>query len=514
MLLHFKCENRHSMMYKQILLLSVFFLQFAIATPSLAATVRLSLSEAINFALENNEDIEESFRRIDAAEADVMSAKGGYDLNVFADVRYGTLPNVDSDDFDTEVPPNATRNYFKTDVGISQRIPTGATLRTFYTYSYEERLGIGNQDRFFNKSYLTVELTQSLLRGIGDKELQSKIKTAILAVEDSVEARSLSVSQITLSVIRAYWALATAQNNLKVSQEVLKMAKEVLRRELVRFDEGISQGVDVDRAKLAVEQRQYTVVQYERDEETAKDYLLLLINAPNISADAKIIPTSPLVKMSAVELPSEKYSLDLALSNRYELKQADIILKQLDLEYDVNTNTLLPRLDVVIGATTSNGNDYIRGADGFNDTDSTPSAYAGMNFSYPLQNREARGAVKRTKQLIRIAQERMRKTRRTIVTEVKGVLHNFTMAKNGLPLAEKSYNLAKDVVKGEQTRFEMGGINNRDLLASHDALGREEMNYFLANVNFNVALAEYRFTCATMLQKYNITLSDDGAKMR
>ncbi len=508
-------KHKHHAGKISFIIATVALLQFFMASSSIASTVRLSLVEAINIALENNEDIAESFQRIDAAKADVMSAEGGYDLNTFAETSYSSMPTLSGNQYSNRASvPNATVNYQKTEVGLNQRIPTGATLRTYYTYSQEDRLGTAGQGNYFIKNYLTVELTQSLLKGIGDKEIQARIKTAMLAVEDSVEARSLSVSQITLAVIRAYWGLAVAQHNLQVAHEILDMAKEVLRREIVRNNEGISQGVDVERANLAVKQRQYTIVQYERDVKTAQDYLLLLINSPTISSHNKIIPITPLVKLEEVGLPSEKYSMDLALSERYELKQAAIVLKQLDIEYDANTNSLLPKLDVFVGGTTSQGNDYIRGAEGFSDNENSGSIFMGLSFSYPLQNREARGAVNKTRSLMRIAKDRLTKTRRTIMTEVKGSLHNFTMAKDGIPVAQKAYQLAQNVVLGEQTRFEMGGINNRDLLASHDAMGREKINYFVANVNFNVALAEYRFTCATMLEKYHITLTDSGARIQ
>ncbi len=480
----------------------------------MAAEVRLTLGEAINIALANNEDIEESFRRVDAANADIMAAHAPYDLNVFAESRYSTFIDLTKEDYEyQDSVPNAAQQYWRADAGVSQRLPSGGTLRAFYTYSYEQRLGLPNFERHFNKGYLTVELTQSLLRGVRDKEVQGKIHTAMLAMEDSVEGRSLSVSQITLAVIRAYWALAIAQNNLAVAEEVLVMAKEVLRREIVRNKEGISQGVDVERAQLAVEQREYTIVQYKRDADTARDYLLLLINSPTITMDSTVIPTSPLTQLSDVSIPDETYSMDLAFQNRYEIKQANILLKQLDIEYDIHTNNLLPRLDVVVGGTSQHGNDYLRAAEGFSDTSKTGSAYAGLMFSYPLQNREARGTIEKTRQLMRIAQDRLNKTRRTIMTEVKGVLHNFTMAKQGIPLAQKSYTLAQSVVAGEQTRFEMGEINNRDLLASHDVLGREKINFYVAKANFNVALAEFRFACATILEKYNITLTDEGARM-
>ena len=50
----------------------------------------------------------------------------------------------------------------------------------------------------------------------------------------------------------------------------------------------------------------------------------------------------------------------------------------------------LPTLELVAGVTSSNGNNTLRSAENFRDTNGRSSWFVGVNFSYPLQNREAR----------------------------------------------------------------------------------------------------------------------------
>ncbi|MCL1939743.1 MAG: TolC family protein [Desulfovibrionaceae bacterium] len=484
-----------------------------IAETSSAKFLRMTLAEAIATALEHNEDIKESYRRISAAEAAVMTAEGAYDVNVFNTSRYGRFDSLTTADYAPTAVTNAARGYLRTDTGFRQRIPTGGSLSTYYTYSHERMLGAFNQRRRADKNYLTVELAQSLLKGIGDKEARGAIQNAVLAVQDSEEGRSMVVSQVVLEVIRAYWMLEMAHNNLQVSKKTLGMAQEVLRREGVRFNQGISQGVDVDRAGMAVKQREYTMLQYERDVAVAQEHLLLLINYPGYSRGTVILPSSSPNK-SMAPLPDEQQSFTTALSNRYELKQLAILLKQLDIEYDVNSNKLLPVLDVSGGYTTSNGNDHLRSAENFKDTSNKGSWFVGATFAFPLQNREARGARDRTSQIIRIAHERLSKTRRSVETEIRDALHNLVLAKHGIPVAQSAYEKARKTMNGEMERFEMGGVNNRDLLASHDALGREEINLHAAIVNYNVTLAEYNYACALLIEKCQIAVGHNSARMR
>lgn len=476
-----------------------------------AAEQRLSLHEAIATALEHNEDIREGFGRVRAAEASVMAARGAYDLNMFSTNRYGRFNSLTESDY--RMPSNVTRDYFRSESGLRQRVATGGSVSAYFTYAHEAMLGLAGGRHNLDKNYLTLEFVQSLLRGIGDKEAQAAIKNAMLSVTDSEEGRSLIVAQVTLEVIRAYWVLELARFNLSVAKEIHSMAQEVLRREHVRFAEGISQGVDVDRARMAVEQRDYTVLEFERDVAVAQERLMLLLNSPSFTPETKILPTSQL-KTTVDALPDGPKSREKALANRYELKQMAILLKQLDIEYDVKTNKLLPALDVSAGITTSHGNDVLRSSENFKDTDEQGSWYAGLSVAFPLQNREARGERKRTEQLIRIAKDRLHKSRRAIETELRESLHNLVLARNGLPVAKNAYLAALETVSGELKRFEMGGVNNRDLLASHDALGREEMNLHQAIVAYNLALAEYNFSCATLLEKYRIGISPTSASIK
>lgn len=474
--------------------------------------VPLTLDRAIGVALANNEDIRESFGRIEASEAGVMASRGAYDLNVFGSGQYGAFDSLSSNNYTATTLTNAARKYGRVDAGMRQHLPTGGSVTLYNTYTHEKRLGINNQARNFDKSYLTIEFAQSLLKDIGDKEIRGAIEKALLAVEDSQESRNLVISQVVLSIVRAYWTLDNARNTVRVAQEVLDLAREVHRREDFRHGQGLSQGVDVERAHQAVKAREYALLQYRRDMAVAQEQLVLLLNDPDHDPASLILPvTVPRDVVTAI--PEAQSSIEVAMQNRYELKQLGILLRQLNIDYAVNRNKLLPSLEASIGTTTSNGNDTLRGAENFSDTDDESSWFAGLTFSYPLQNREARGNLAQTRTLQRIAQDRVSKTERSIETDIRNALHNLVLAREGLPVARAARDSAEKTKLGEDKRFELGGVNNSDLLTAQDALGREEMNLHAAVVNYNIALAEYHYACARLLETYHIEVKEDGASI-
>lgn len=473
--------------------------------------IKLSLMEALRVALKHNEDVKESFNRVAASEADALASRGPYDLNVFSTYSMGRFSRLTTADYPYE--NNAARSYTRMDTGLRQRVPTGGTVSTYYTHSDERMLGYAGGRRRLYKDYVTVEFVQSLLRGFGDVAERGAIATALLTVQDSREARNIIVSQVVLDVVRAYWELELLGKSLTISKQCLNMAEEVLRRENVRFAQGLSQGVDVDRATVAVKQREYTILQYERDIKVAQERLMLLLNHPDYRPGMSIRVTST-PKDSLTKLPRLEDSQKTATSNRYELKQLAILLKQLDIEYDINTNKLLPNLDLSGGITTSNAVDQLRAAENFKDTDDKWSWYTGVTFSFPLENREARGARQKTEQLMNIANERVSKTSRTVQSEVRDTIHNLSLAMDGIPVAKSAYVSAVQTMQGEMKRFEMLQANNRDLLASQDSVAREEINYYRAVIDYNVALSAYSYACGKLLERYGVRVSDEDVQIK
>ena len=237
--------------------ISIVATSFIVARTGLPDVSSLSLDDAIRIAMRFNEEIRESYGYISAAKAGVTSAQGAYDLNLFSSNQYGRWNSLNEKDY--ALPTNAATSYFRSDSGFRQRIPTGGTVSAYYTTSREPLLGVGGS-HLQTKDYLTIDFVQSLLRGIGDKENQAAIRKAAIAVENSEASRVMAVSRVTLDVVRAYHILALAHRNKEVAKRILDMANEVLQREGVRTESGIAQQVDVDRARMAVRQREYTVL--------------------------------------------------------------------------------------------------------------------------------------------------------------------------------------------------------------------------------------------------------------
>jgi len=174
----------------------------------------------------------------------------------------------------------------------------------------------------------------------------------------------------------------------------------------------------------------------------------------------------------------------------------------------------LPNLDLALGYTTTHGNNVLRSADYFKDTRRHGSWYVGLSLSFPLQNRAALGEKARNTELLRVAGERLSLTQRGILAEVQETISNLELAHAGIPVAWHALESARETVKGEEERFNIrGGIGNRDLLASHDALGHTEITWQTAVAHYHIALAEHQFARAALLDRYRIRIGPRGVDM-
>ncbi|MFI3272028.1 MAG: TolC family protein [Pseudomonadota bacterium] len=471
---------------------------------------KLTLIDALKMTLENNESIQESHEQIKASEGQLTSSKGQYDLTAFASHQYGAFNSLSASDYTSE--NNAAESYSATEVGLRQRIPTGSMLSVYYTNQQSNNLGLAGGAAYTGYDFVTFELTQSLLKGIGDKEQQGLIEKAALSVKDSKEARRLKLTTVLSDVVREYWLLALAKRYLETSKEVLAMAEEVLRREKVRYGQGLSLGVDVDRAQTASEQRRLSVIEHERDIRIIEERLLLLLHAHDDFGHAEIVPvTAP--KDIVAELPSLDASLNEAQASRSELKQMAFLLAQLGIDYNIAENNILPSLDLTLQYRTHNAVDFMQSAEDFNDTDAQGSWYGGITFSMPLQNREALGAKEYTSRMIRVAKNRLSLTQRTINTEVREAVIQLKVSKSAIPIAKRAMDASLVTMKGEMARFKEFQANNRDLLASQDALAANQMLYFKSIIDYNLTLLSYRVACGTFLENYQVIIDEDSARI-
>jgi outer membrane protein len=450
-------------------------------------TVRLSLFDAIRHGLENNQEIRVVAFTPQQAQEGLADAESVFDPEFFTEGTYRRDPNLQS---------SVTRVVMEDDSlvqsGIRKPLNTGGSVSGALALSYGDLLN-AEFDRTYRYTFApTFEIRQPLLKNIGGREEKAAIKIANYQMGISKEEFRRKVIDIATRISKSYWQLYLLRDYVVIDRQNFEMAEEVYRRETVRVMEGLSQQLDVERARSRTESRRGNLINSKERIRVSMDRLKLLINWSNVNIDSHV-KISPADEPNTAPLDvNEKEVVEKAFQHRPELLQAKQRLSIRKVEEDLTQHLKLPTLDVFGRyAVSGYGREFSNAVDdtAFNDEDSWA---AGLNFEYPIGNRSVEAKARRKKLERRQSEEQVARLRNQIKQEIKEVLSAIGYAKGKINSTQIARESAQNVVEGEFARFEIGQTTNVELLRAQDLLAATSRSYIRAIVDYNIALAELK----------------------
>jgi outer membrane protein TolC len=477
-------------------------------TPVREGELRLTLLDAIGLALENNQDIQIAGYNPLLAETDLAAAWAVYDPAVVASNTFGRNKRPTASTLDTGAVQDThlTEDTWKFRMGLQQRAPTGATFALFQDMNY-----LDTNSRFVvpNPQYttaLTAEISQPLLRGVGDPTNRAAIRIANLTTGVSFTDFRQKVMEMVSKVTAAYWQLAFDTEMIRINREVRDMAGEVLRREEVRAKRGISNDLNIARAAAAAATREVEVVRAENRARSSADALKFLLNAPEAPVDSgvTIAPVEP-PRFFLTDV-DRSAALTRALARRPELERARASLAINRIRINVADRERLPKLDALLRYTLNGlGGDLGDAIDMQHITDPV-TWVAGLELEVPLGNRAAE--AERQRRRVEYEQTLLEADRLTdqILQEVSVAVRAVQQGRDEVEYTLVAQQRARKVVDGEHVRFELGELTNEELLRAQDNLAAAERDHYLALLNFNLALTELARATGVLLEERGIEI--------
>jgi outer membrane protein TolC len=471
--------------------------------------ISLTLDQAIGLALANNQDLNVTVNAAEASQFSLFSNYGIYDplLQAFGSRAHNDQPTASQ---------LSGATVLQTDLSdgggqLSQLIPWGGT----FTLGFAGNRTKTNSTYYdVNPSFtagLTASVNQPLLRNFGKLPTNWLIETARNSRDSAYQGFVRSVQATVNSTEQAYWDLAYAYDNLKVKQEAKRLAVELNRITKIKIEVGSLAPIDIVQTEADMATADQDIINAEGAIGLAQDQLKRLLNFdPTTWNAAPILPIDPVrveqqvfdleqgVTTALVRRPeiiSQRYNVASG-QVRYAYYQ-DQVLPALNLQASYGNNgldglTTLPNGTVVNGGF-GGAVDQVFGRDFKN-------WKVGLVFSYPILNRQARGArgiaqydLETQKAQLTVIQQDIivgvRNAHRAIDTASKQIV----AAAKGRELAERNLDAArKKYENGMTTSFEVSKITN-DL---SDARTRE-LN---ALVIYRKAVSAYHNQVADILE--------------
>ena len=493
----------------------------------------LTLEEAVELALRNNNDIDTSRNDVQIAEFNLRGARGVYDPVIASENYYESATTPTASAIGGAVNGAVTQTRFFSTSGVSGFSPwAGGNYSARFDSS---RTTTSNTNSFLNPQYpsvLNFSYTQPLLRNfrIDNNRRQIEIARKNLSLSDA-QFRQRAIEVIT-QVEQAYWNLAFALRNLQVQIDAVKQARTQLESNQRQVAKGVLAPIDVVAATAQITTFEQGVYTAQEDVTRAENTLKTLLLAERATSEW----SRPITPVSPITLEPPRVGLEIALSealkNRPEISQLetnaeinkineryfrDQTKPQVDLigSYTsqglagsetpaaINPNTGLSRVpgNLVGGYINSLGNliaqDY-------------PTYRVGVAISLPWGNTTAKANLGRTLvEGTRIGNQRAQ-AEQVIEAEVRNALQALRSAEARLASAAATRASAEQLLASEQRQFSAGTTTTYLVLQRQNELLVARSRELQAQTDLNRAISEFQRATGTTLTANNVTVSTTG----
>ncbi|MEM7164089.1 MAG: TolC family protein [Planctomycetota bacterium] len=484
--------------------------------------VPLSIEKALHIALEMNLELRtERFTR-DSAENDIAIALSVFDplFNTSYTVSKFRQPTVS---FLSGVGAGAsvTVNPFESSVfslGVSGLLPAG----TNWGLSLVNTRSDNPESTFFslnprNEMTLRAEITQPLLKNFWTNSNLADYRISQNNLEISREQYRRLVETTVSDVHNAYWDLVFAQRDLEVKEESLTEAERLLEINRQKLDVGTATEIDVYDAEANIETQKSGIIDARAQLERAQDDLLDLLNygeylqrndeevgTEGPYGGIRVVPSTPL---SFAEYPIQLgQAQGLALRNRSELKQANFVHHNADLELQRRKNQMLPTFNVV-GSWDQEGLDENFGntIDGVG-TGRFYSWSIGLVFEHPIGNRAEKNQLAKARNSLRAAELDIDRTRNTVVKEVRQAVRDIRSARQRVQTTRSAMQLRREQLNGETQRLRVGSSTSYQVLQVQNDLLEAQSLEIQAQVDYKKAVTAFERATGIILSTSGIII--------
>ena len=486
----------------------------------------LTLDEAVEMALQNNNDIDASRNDVQIAEFNLKSLRGVYDSQIVAESYFESATNPTSSSIGGGTSNGSvTQKRFFGSAGVSGFSPyAGGTYSAGFTSS---RLTTSNSFATLNPQFpsaLTLAYTQPLFRGrrFDIRRRNIEIAKKNLSLTDA-QFRQRAI-EVIAQVEQAYWDLAFSLRDLQVQIDAVKQARLQLESNQRLVSKGVLAPIDIVAANAQIstfEQNVFTAQEnVTRAENTLKTLLLADRNSP--------VWARPITPVSEVNLDVPRIGLEIAvadaLRNRPEITQLETTAESNRIDQRFFRDQTKPQIDLV-GTYTSQGlSGAPTGASNnplapnlvggyFNSLGNLfaqdyPTYRIGVTIAIPFRNTTAKANLGRTL----VEENRIGNLRaqaeQLIEAEVRNALQSLRSAESRLNSALALRRSAEQLFESEQRQFRAGTTTLYLVFQRQNELIFARGRELQAQTDLNKAISQFRRATGTTLSANNITVTD------
>ena len=426
-------------------------------------TLKLTLEESINFAIENNENLKNSYleEKISKAITKEYLSIGLPQINFDGGVKYNHEVQKSLIDISRFMPG----------------VPEGTEQEVQFGQTYDGRMDLFLNQMIFNGSYF-VGLSAA-------KEL----------VNLSEKLTERDIIDINESVQKAYYTVLNTKKRIELVDINILRLSTLLNQTQKLFENGFVEKLDVDRIRVSYNNLKSEKIKADRLYQLSKEVFNFQIGVP-IGSEIELVGelTEDLVNNFNYSLEDFDYSKRI----EYSILQTDKNLKFYDLKN--NRSQYLPQVyaNYNYGYNTSSS-DYNL----FFDSNRWKSfGTLGFKIIVPIfDGFLKRSKINQSKYKIEQVENQMLFLERSINLQVNQSILSYENTKETILVSKQNLDLAEDVYIATEIKFKEGVGSNLELIDSNNSLKIAQNQYYNSLYESIIASIEIKKTLGTLLNK-------------
>ncbi len=400
----------------------------------------LTLGQVLASVERHHPSLESARQRVRAAEGEQLAADGGFDLMVSA--RGWAAPEGYYDWGRADVALEQPTPLWGSSVYAGWRIGRGGDIPGYY--GQYETLDLGE---------LRVGVSVPLWRDGPIDARRARIWRAEHATDAEYARLGAQRLQMQLSAASAYWRWVAAGRRYAIAADLLDLAERRDAQINARVRAGAIPSIEALENRRVILMRRTSLVSARRSLERAAIALSLFYRrddgAPRVVRAARVPMTFESLAPPSTDL---RRAVAAAWASRPELVRYEALVRRQRVSVDLADNRLAPRIDLRVGASVDLG----AGTDAQQAVLGPAVLEGSVRVSFPLQFREARGGIERSRAELAGLQADAQLLRERIATQVQDAHSAVQAARERLDLARQSAEVAASVAAAERRRFELG----------------------------------------------------------
>ena len=422
---------------------------------------RLSLQEAIDYAIQNNTSAKNAALDIDAA------VKQKWETTAIG------LPQINA-----KVDYN---NWLKQQVSLLPGELAGQTPGTFVAVPFGTKQ--------------TMNATATLSQLLFDGSYLVGLQSAKVFLEISKNAKNKTDLEVRKNTINAYGNVLLSKESITIYEQNITVLEKSLRETTAIFENGLTEEENVEQLQITLKQLNSGYKNAKRLHQIAQQMLNITIG---LDIEAQVILTESLEVLAQenIDLALLNSSDDVQSTIDYKIAKNDRRSKELLLKLE--KTKALPSLSAFVNGGYTANNDEFTFLD--NDQKWFGSSMFGVSLNIPIFSSFKRSAItQRAKINLEKAENNLTETEKQLKFQVASSKSNYQFAIEQFQTSKENLELAERIERKNQTKFSEGIASSFDLRQAQQQLYSSQQDYLQAMLD----VITKKVALETLLNKTN-----------